>query len=96
MRPHCSTCIRSYKHLLRTAPSTNPVLTCEYDDDKEHHPDGEEDDAEARRKRRKTSGSRKKADEEAEQERERLNKRIGTFILISVAVSSEADSSSGP
>jgi hypothetical protein len=75
VRPHCSTCIRSYKHLLRTAPSTNPVLTCEYDDDKEN--DGDEDEAEARRKRRKTSGSRKKADEEAEQERERLNKRIG-------------------
>ncbi|EKD04083.1 hypothetical protein A1Q2_01558 [Trichosporon asahii var. asahii CBS 8904] len=66
VRPHCSTCIRSYKHLLRTAPSTNPVLTCEYDDDKEN--DGDEDEAEARRKRRKTSGSRKKADEEAEQE----------------------------
>ncbi|RXK38329.1 hypothetical protein M231_04371 [Tremella mesenterica] len=31
-RPNCSTCVRSYKHLLRTNPKTNPVLCCEYDD----------------------------------------------------------------
>lgn len=32
IRPHCSTCVRSHKHLMRTAPRTNPVLSCEYDD----------------------------------------------------------------
>ena len=32
VKPHCSTCVRSYKHLLRTSPKSNPVLTCEYDD----------------------------------------------------------------
>ncbi|WVO12766.1 hypothetical protein L204_100374 [Cryptococcus depauperatus] len=31
-RPHCSTCIRSYRHVLRTSAKSNPVLCCDYDD----------------------------------------------------------------
>ncbi|OWZ59311.1 hypothetical protein C356_01070 [Cryptococcus neoformans c45] len=31
-RPHCATCVRSYRHLLRTSPKSNPVLCCDYDD----------------------------------------------------------------
>ncbi|WWC69552.1 uncharacterized protein I206_103494 [Kwoniella pini CBS 10737] len=32
VRPHCATCVRSYRHLLRTSPKSNPVLCCDYDD----------------------------------------------------------------
>ncbi|ODN84683.1 hypothetical protein L202_00579 [Cryptococcus amylolentus CBS 6039] len=31
-RPHCATCIRSYRHLLKTSPRSNPILCCDYDD----------------------------------------------------------------
>ncbi|BEI93175.1 uncharacterized protein CcaverHIS019_0508030 [Cutaneotrichosporon cavernicola] len=81
VRPHCSTCVRSYRHLLRTAPSTNPVLSCEYDDsmDKDHH-DGDtspkEDDDGGKKKKRKASGGRRKADDEVDPERDRLMKRV--------------------
>ncbi|WWC85393.1 uncharacterized protein L201_000256 [Kwoniella dendrophila CBS 6074] len=38
-RPHCATCVRSYRHLLRTSPKSNPVLCCDYDDGGSHHHD---------------------------------------------------------
>ncbi|WVQ71532.1 hypothetical protein IAR50_001071 [Cryptococcus sp. DSM 104548] len=31
-RPHCATCIRSYRHILKTSPRSNPILCCDYDD----------------------------------------------------------------
>jgi len=88
VRPHCSTCVRSYRHLLRTAPGTQPVLSCEYDDATERENGGDpehtspvDEDEEGKKKRRKTSGSRaKKRDEENDVERDKLTKRIGMSI----------------
>lgn len=73
--------MRSYRHLLRTAPSTNPVLSCEYDDsmDRDHN-DGDtspKEDDDGKKKKRKASGGRKKADDEVDHERDRLMKRVG-------------------
>lgn len=81
VRPHCSTCVRSYRHLLRTAPSTNPTLACEYDDsmDKDHH-DGDtspKEDDDGKKKKRKMSAGRKKQDDDVDDERDRLMKRVG-------------------
>ncbi|WVQ70202.1 uncharacterized protein L199_008427 [Kwoniella botswanensis] len=40
-RPHCATCVRSYRHLLRTSPKSNPVLCCDYDEGTgSHHEEG--------------------------------------------------------
>ncbi|WVW83215.1 hypothetical protein I302_105233 [Kwoniella bestiolae CBS 10118] len=42
-RPHCATCVRSYRHLLRTSPKSNPVLCCDYDEGTggSHHEEAE-------------------------------------------------------
>ncbi|OCF39471.1 hypothetical protein I317_06745 [Kwoniella heveanensis CBS 569] len=87
-RPHCATCVRSYKHLLRTSPKSNPVLCCDYDDGNSHSAEpekgpssattGPEEDDGGGKKKRKASGEgkRKKKDEEFEEERDRLTKKI--------------------
>ncbi|WVF72289.1 hypothetical protein IAT40_007102 [Kwoniella sp. CBS 6097] len=88
-RPHCATCVRSYRHLLRTAPKSNPVLCCDYDDGNSHTAElekgsgstatgPEEEENGGGKKKRKASGEgkRKKKDEEFEEERDRLTKKI--------------------
>ncbi|WRT67022.1 uncharacterized protein IL334_003988 [Kwoniella shivajii] len=91
VRPHCATCVRSYRHLLRTSPKSNPVLCCDYDDGTGAHADegervssskspgqGPEEEEPGAKKKRKASGDgkRKKKDEEFEEERDRLTKKI--------------------
>lgn len=72
---------------MRTAPSTNPTLSCEYDDGEKDHERGgsneAEDEAEGgRKKKRKTSGGRKKTrDADGDEERETLMKRVGRLNL---------------
>ncbi|KAK4687222.1 hypothetical protein P7C73_g2894, partial [Tremellales sp. Uapishka_1] len=88
-RPHCATCVRSHKHLMRTAPRTNPVMNCDYDDGvagEENRLGGagsdgsvEDDDVEVRKKKRKAPGEarrNKKKSSELDDERDRLAKRI--------------------
>lgn len=70
---------------MRTAPRTNPVLSCDYDDGAGTHPNEtrtshpvspEEEEAEVARKKRKNAageGSKRKK----ESEEEKLRKRIG-------------------
>ncbi|WWD15819.1 hypothetical protein CI109_100243 [Kwoniella shandongensis] len=92
VRPHCATCVRSYRHLLRTAPKSNPVLCCDYEDGAPHQedtdnarvsnnsaspPDQEDDDGSGKKKRKAAGeGKRKKKNEEFEDERLRLQKKI--------------------
>ncbi|WVQ98640.1 hypothetical protein IAU59_005770 [Kwoniella sp. CBS 9459] len=87
-RPHCATCVRSYRHLLRTAPKSNPTLCCDYDDGNAHSAEPEkgtssaaaepeEEDGGGKKKRKASGeGKRKKKDEEFEEERDRLTKKI--------------------
>ncbi|WVR05102.1 hypothetical protein IAU60_002114 [Kwoniella sp. DSM 27419] len=88
-RPHCATCVRSYRHLLRTNPKSNPVLCCDYDDGNVQGLESEkgagssstggndEDDGGGKKKRKASGeGRRKKKDEEFEEERDRLTRKI--------------------
>ena len=78
-KPHCSTCVRSYRHLLRTAPKSDPVLSCEYEDGTKNDNAGSdgspEDYADANKKKRKISTDSGKKKEE--DDTEALRKRIG-------------------
>lgn len=82
-RPHCSTCVRSYNHILKTSPRNNPVLTCDYDDSEDQElalaasEAGEEEDGAKKKKRKATGEGRKKKIADEETEAERLRKKIG-------------------
>lgn len=90
IRPHCSTCVRSHKHLMRTAPKTNPILSCDYDDGNGPGPVERTsvpaspgspivvDDGETARKKRKSTGGENKRKKESEAER--LKRRIGASL----------------
>ncbi|KAL7422208.1 hypothetical protein Q5752_002854 [Cryptotrichosporon argae] len=82
VRPHCGTCVRSHKHTLRTAPASEPVLACEYDDGdaaggahSPHSADADADD-DGKKKKRKATGGRRKKDDDDNDERERLARRV--------------------
>ncbi|WWC61219.1 uncharacterized protein I303_103799 [Kwoniella dejecticola CBS 10117] len=86
-RPHCATCVRSYRHLLRTSPKSDPVLCCDYDDGTGHgHDDGDkaekgssskspgqgpDDDDGGGKKKRKASGEGRRKKKDEEFEEER-------------------------
>jgi len=83
--------VRSHKHLMRTAPKSNRVMTCDYDDGPGNGEDGyrdgslpfeeADDETEAKKKKkRKASGDpkRKNKKDEEDDETEKLRKKIGT------------------
>ncbi|ORY32255.1 hypothetical protein BCR39DRAFT_523592 [Naematelia encephala] len=95
-RPHCSTCVRSYKHLMRTAPRSNPVLTCEYDDGNPAGHEGdehqsvseemgdcdEEGDVTRKKKKKSLTGEPKRKRKDVEDsEAESLRKKIEELEL---------------
>lgn len=77
-RPTCATCVRSHKHLLRTNPRSDAVLTCEYDDQKEdggtHSPASREGEGERAAKKRKAQPG--EARKRKESEEEKLKRKI--------------------